>query len=61
MKRIGKLPKKNMHEMFKTAMYSEQEKLEAADLIQNMIKWVPAQRFSAEQAMEHPFLKDVEI
>jgi serine/threonine protein kinase len=61
MKRIGKLPKKNLNEIFKSAKYTEEEKLEAADLIGSMIRWVPSQRLSAAEAMNHPFLKDVEI
>lgn len=35
--------------------------LDAADLVGRMLKWVPSDRISAQEAMMHPFLEDTKI
>ena len=37
--------------------YSADDIFKAADLIENCLKWVPSDRISAFEALEHPFFK----
>ena len=61
LRKIGPLPRQNFMEILKVSKYSEREKEQGIDLILKMTKWVPHQRISARDAMNHPFLSDVQI
>jgi serine/threonine protein kinase len=39
----------------KKNIYAEQDLADAADLIEKCLKWIPQDRISAKQAMDHPF------
>jgi serine/threonine protein kinase len=50
-------PKYIMKESWRTLLPIAPE--EALDLVSKLIHWDPAQRLTAKQVLEHPFLKDV--
>ena len=41
--------------------YKPQDIKDAADLISKMLKWIPKDRISCAQALEHKFFKGVEV
>ena len=55
------VPKLDLTKVFKREWYGEEEVKLAADLVDKMLKWVPGDRVSAMDGMNHPFLKDTEI
>lgn len=55
------LPKMDLRILFSKKEYGEEQVELAADLVHKMLKWVPSDRISARDAMEHPFLADVQI
>ena len=55
------LPKMNLTLLFSKAKYGEEEVRLAADLVNKMLRWVPSDRISAEEAMNHPFLSGTQI
>ena len=60
-KRMGSIPRVDLMSIFFHATYTDQDKRNAADLIWRMNCWVPHQRISARDAMNHPFLRNVDI
>lgn len=42
----------------KLHLYSEKDLGDAADLIQKCLFWIPKDRISAEDALNHPFCQD---
>ena len=40
--------------------YSEEDTKNAADLILNMLNWDINERYSAEQCLNHPFIKEIQ-
>ena len=60
-KRAGNIPRVDIVKLINSDVYSARDAAEAADLIQNLLKWVPWERLSAKAAMQHPFLKDTTI
>ena len=55
------LPKMNLTLLFSKAKYGEEEVKLAADLVNKMLRWVPSDRISAQEAMNHPFLSGAQI
>lgn len=51
----------NFQQLFESTCYSEKDRAEGVDLILSMVKWVPHERISAKDAMNHPFLRDTLI
>jgi len=41
--------------------YSKKDIEESADLISKMVRWVPSERLSCEEALKHPFFKGVKV
>jgi serine/threonine protein kinase len=58
---VSPMPRQSMYEVFQGTRYEDKDKREAADLITQMVRWVPKERISAADAMNHPFLRDVAI
>jgi serine/threonine protein kinase len=48
---------------FKTILptkdYNSKDIAECADLISKLLRWVPSERISCEEALRHPFFKGV--
>ena len=55
------LPKMNLTLLFSKAKYGEEEVKLAADLVNKMLRWVPNDRISAQEAINHPFLSGTQI
>lgn len=56
------MPAMDFRKLFSASgAYSSEEIAEAADLVKAMLRWVPQERISAEQAMAHPFLARTEM
>ena len=55
------MPKLEISKIFKKEYYGAEEVEKAADLVIKMLKWVPSERLSAQECMQHPFLADTEI
>ena len=41
--------------------YPKKDMEEAADLLAKMVKWVPSERISCQEALKHPFFKGVKV
>ena len=50
------VPKLDLPKVFKKYWYGDEEVKIAADLVDKMLRWVPAERVSAMDAMNHQFL-----
>lgn len=54
---MQELPRIDMTKLFNNQVFSRVDIENAADLIYKMLKWVPSERISAKEALEHPFLR----
>jgi len=52
---MGNVPKVDLNFVFRPTGYSESDRRKAADLIGKLVRWVPDDRLSAEEALEHEF------
>jgi len=59
--KLDDMPQKNFQHILPYKDYQKKEIEEAADLIQKMLKWVPQERISCEEALKHPFFKGVKV
>jgi len=55
------MPQKNFQHILPHKDYTKKDIEEAADLIQKMLKWVPSERISCEDALKHSFFKGVKV
>lgn len=51
------IPPSNFEEMFRQDCYTAKDIKNAADLVQQMLRWVPKDRIDCKQALKHAFLK----
>ena len=56
LKKATMVPKLDLPKVFKKEWYGDEEVKMAADLVDKMLRWVPAERVSAMDAMNHSFL-----
>jgi serine/threonine protein kinase len=56
--KLDEIPKRNFQEILPNKDYMSAKELEqAADLLENLLRWDPNQRYSCEQALKHAFFK----
>jgi serine/threonine protein kinase len=53
------VPKLDLTKMIRKDWYGEEEIALAADLVDKMLRWVPSDRISAREALNHPFLSGI--
>ena len=61
LKKATMVPKLDLTKVFKKEWYGDEDVKMAADLVDKMLKWVPAERLSAMDAMNHSFLAGTPI
>ena len=59
--KLDDIPAKRINEVLPFKDYDKKDIEQAADLISQMLKWVPNQRISCDQALKHKFFKDVVV
>ena len=59
--KLDDMPKKSFQQILPFKDYSKKDIEESADLIQKLLKWVPQDRISCEEALRHPFFKGVKV
>ena len=47
--------------LFNKHHYGDEQVRMAADLVNRMLRWVPSDRLSAIECMNHPFLKETPL
>lgn len=55
--KLDEIPKRDFKEILPKDLMSTKELEQAADLLENLLRWDPSQRYSCEQALRHPFFK----
>jgi len=55
------VPKLDLTKMIRKDWYGEEEIALAADLVDKMLRWVPSDRISAREALNHPFLSGIPV
>ena len=58
--KLDEVPKKNIADVLPYKDYDQKDINDAADLIEKMLRWVPAERISCSEALKHKFFKGVE-
>ncbi len=61
MRKAASLHGTPFEKLFNKEKYGEDGVRQAAELVSMMLRWVPGDRISAAEAMNHPFFKDVKI
>ena len=55
--KLDDIPKKDFKTILPKDSMTNKEREQAADLLDLLLKWVPSQRISCEQALKHDFFK----
>lgn len=55
--RLDDIPKKDFKNILPKDSMSDKERIQAADLIDKLLKWNPSERLTCEQALKHDFFK----
>jgi serine/threonine protein kinase len=59
--KLDDMPKKPFFHILPHQAYDNNELKYAADLLEEMLKWVPTERISCEKALNHKFFKMANI
>ena len=57
--KLDDIPRKDFKKILRPDLYSPKDVKNAADLISKMLEWIPKKRISCQEALKHPFFKDM--
>jgi len=55
--KLDNIQRRDFKAIIRNDNYLEQDIINAADLIEKMLDWVPSRRITCREALSHPFLR----
>jgi serine/threonine protein kinase len=55
--KLDDMPRRDFKKLLPSSHYTAGDVVNAADLIEKMLDWVPSKRISCEEALKHPFFR----